>query len=102
MHGAFGGHVMLGSRHRVGRGLGLVSAALTLGLAACGSSTTGSTSNSTLLIGVVAPFTGADAALGPAYFAACLPAARAINNAGGIMGHKVSCQEVDTRGEAAG
>jgi ABC-type branched-subunit amino acid transport system substrate-binding protein len=92
---------MLGSRHRVGRGLGLVSAALTLGLAACGSSTTGSTSNSTLLIGVVAPFTGADAALGPAYFAACLPAARAINNAGGIMGHKVSCQEFDTRGEPA-
>jgi ABC-type branched-subunit amino acid transport system substrate-binding protein len=92
---------MLGSRHRVGRGLGLVSAALTLGLAACGSSTTGSTSNSALLIGVIAPFTGADAALGPAYFAACLPAARAINNAGGIMGHKVSCQEFDTRGEPA-
>jgi ABC-type branched-subunit amino acid transport system substrate-binding protein len=92
---------MLGSRHRVGRGLGLVSAALTLGLAACGSSTTGSTSHSALLIGVIAPFTGADAALGPAYFAACLPAARAINNAGGIMGHKVSCQEFDTRGEPA-
>jgi hypothetical protein len=92
---------MLGSRHRVGRGLALVSAALTLGLAACGSSTTGSTSNSPLLIGVIAPFTGADAALGPAYFAACLPAARAINNAGGIMGHKVSCQEFDTRGEPA-
>ncbi|MEA2638217.1 MAG: hypothetical protein QOE18_1274 [Chloroflexota bacterium] len=92
---------MLGSRHRVGRGLGLVSAALTLGLAACGSTTTGSTSTSPLLIGVVAPFTGADAALGPAYFAACLPAARAINNAGGVMGHKVSCQEFDTRGEPA-
>jgi len=40
---------MLGSRHRVGRGLGLVSAALTLGLAACGSTTTGSTNNSPLL-----------------------------------------------------
>ena len=92
---------MLGSRHRVGRGLGLVSAALTLGLAACGSATTGSTGNSPLLIGVIAPFTGADAALGPAYFAACLPAARAINNAGGVMGHKVSCQEFDTRGEPA-
>jgi ABC-type branched-subunit amino acid transport system substrate-binding protein len=92
---------MLGSRHRVGRGLGLVSAALTLGLAACGSTTTASNSTSPLLIGVIAPFTGADAALGPAYFAACLPAARAINNAGGIRGHKVSCQEFDTRGEPA-
>ena len=54
-----------------------------------------------LLVGVVAPFTGADAALGPAYFAACLPAARAINSAGGVMGHQVSCQQFDTRGEPA-
>jgi branched-chain amino acid transport system substrate-binding protein len=75
---------------------------LTLALAACGSSTpSGSTSKSPLLIGVIAPFTGADAALGPAYFAACLPAARAINGAGGVMGHMVSCQEFDTRGEPA-
>jgi ABC-type branched-subunit amino acid transport system substrate-binding protein len=89
---------MLGLRHRVG--LGLVPV-LALGLAACGSASTGSTANSPLLIGVIAPFTGPDAALGPAYFAACLPAARAINNAGGVMGHKVSCQEFDTRGEPA-
>jgi len=96
---------MLGSRHRVGRGLGLVSAALTLGVAAaCGSTTTGtgpSSNNSPLLVGIVAPFTGVDAALGPAYFAACLPAARAINNAGGVMGHQVQCQQFDTRGEPA-
>src|SRR6202049_4477673 len=96
---------MLGSRHRVGRGLGLVSAALTLGVAAaCGSTTTGtgpSSNNSPLLVGIVAPFTGVDAALGPAYFAACLPAARAINNAGGVMVHQVQCQQFDTRGEPA-
>ncbi|MGA7988399.1 MAG: ABC transporter substrate-binding protein [Candidatus Dormiibacterota bacterium] len=89
---------MLGSRHRYSLGLVPVIA---LGLAACGSGSTGSTSSSPLLIGVIAPFTGPDAALGPAYFAACLPAARAINNAGGVMGHKVSCQEFDTRGEPA-
>ncbi|HVC05912.1 MAG TPA: ABC transporter substrate-binding protein [Candidatus Acidoferrales bacterium] len=89
---------MLGSGHRIG--LGLVPV-LAVGLAACGSGSTGSTSSSALLIGVIAPFTGPDAALGPAYFAACLPAARAINNAGGVMGHKVSCQEFDTRGEPA-
>jgi branched-chain amino acid transport system substrate-binding protein len=93
---------MLASHQRVGRGVGVVFAMLTLALAACGSSTpSGSTSKSPLLIGVIAPFTGADAALGPAYFAACLPAARAINGAGGVMGHMVSCQEFDTRGEPA-
>jgi branched-chain amino acid transport system substrate-binding protein len=95
-------HLMLASHHRVGRGVGVLFAVLTLALAACGSSTPGgSGSTSSLLIGVIAPFTGPDAALGPAYFAACLPAARAINNAGGVMGHKVSCQEFDTRGEPA-
>src|SRR5471030_3229284 len=93
---------MLASHHRVGRGVGVLFAMLTLALAACGSSTSGGSSNtSPLLIGDIAPFTGPDAALGPAYFAACLPAARAINNAGGVMGHKVSCQEFDTRGEPA-
>ncbi len=64
-------------------------------------SSSAATDTSPLLIGIVAPFTGADAALGPAYFAACLPAARAINNGGGIMGHTVSCQQFDTRGEPA-
>jgi branched-chain amino acid transport system substrate-binding protein len=93
---------MHAGRHRIGRGAGLFSA-LTLALAACGggSSSSGSTNTSPLLIGIIAPFTGADAALGPAYYAACLPAARAINNGGGIMGHTVSCQEFDTRGEPA-
>ncbi|MGH7723082.1 MAG: ABC transporter substrate-binding protein [Candidatus Dormibacteria bacterium] len=92
----------LSSQHRP-RSLGTL-AALGLILAACGSEsgTTSSGGNSSpLLVGVVAPFTGADAALGPAYFAACLPAARAINSAGGVMGHTVSCKQFDTRGEPA-
>jgi ABC-type branched-subunit amino acid transport system substrate-binding protein len=93
---------MHAGRHRFGRGAGLLSA-LTLTLAACGggSSSSGSTNTSPLLIGIIAPFTGPDASLGPAYYAACLPAARVINNGGGIMGHTVSCQEFDTRGEPA-
>ena len=89
--------------HRFGRRVGLLPL-LALVLAACGSggsTSSGSGNNSPLLIGIIAPFTGADAALGPAYFAACLPAARAINNGGGIMGHTVSCQQFDTRGEPA-
>jgi ABC-type branched-subunit amino acid transport system substrate-binding protein len=89
--------------HRLGRRVGLLPL-LALVLAACGggsATSSGSGNNSPLLIGIVAPFTGPDAALGPAYFAACLPAARAINSAGGIMGHTVSCQQFDTRGEPA-
>lgn len=52
-------------------------------------------------IAAVAPFTGADAALGPKYQTACLAAAQAINLAGGIMSKKVSCKVVDTRGDPA-
>lgn len=56
---------------------------------------------SPLVVGIVGQFTGADAQLGPAYFAACLPAARIINAAGGVLGHPVVCKEFDTRGEPA-
>lgn len=54
-----------------------------------------------LVVGVLAPFTGPDAALGPAYFAACLPAVREINAAGGVMGHQLTCKQFDTRGDPA-
>ena len=80
------------------------SIALVLVLAACGNGTSSSGNNTgtgPLLVGVIAPFTGADAGLGPAYYAACLPAALTINNNGGVLGHKVSCQQFDTRGEPA-
>src|SRR6202171_30619 len=72
-------------------------------LAGCGgsSSTGGGLGSGPLLVGIIAPFTGADAGLGPAYYAACLPAALSINNNGGVGGRQVSCQKFDTRGEAA-
>ncbi len=67
-----------------------------------GSSSSGSGLGSgALLVGVIAPFTGVDAALGPAYYAACLAAAPSINNNGGVGGRQVSCQQFDTRGEPA-
>src|SRR5207245_6237403 len=43
-------------------------------LAACGASNTptgGGLGSGDLLVGVIAPFTGTDAGLGPAYYAAC-------------------------------
>jgi branched-chain amino acid transport system substrate-binding protein len=55
----------------------------------------------TIVIGVVAPFTGADAALGPKYETACLAASSQINALGGILGQTVKCKTADTRGDPA-
>ena len=49
----------------------------------------------------MAPFSGPDAALGPTYLASCYGATTAINQAGGVLGHKLTCKSVDTRGDPA-
>ncbi|HEY2693550.1 MAG TPA: ABC transporter substrate-binding protein [Streptosporangiaceae bacterium] len=90
-------------------GPAVLAAALAVGMSACGSSGSGSTSGgnssgptgSTLTVGDVAPFSGVDAALGPTYLASCYGATSAINKAGGVLGHKLACKSVDTRGEPA-
>jgi branched-chain amino acid transport system substrate-binding protein len=89
--------------------LAAVAAAAALALAACSSSSSSSgtaassapASGSTLTVADVAPFSGVDAALGPTYLATCYGATSAINAAGGVMGHKLSCKTVDTRGDPA-
>ncbi|HZU40554.1 MAG TPA: ABC transporter substrate-binding protein, partial [Solirubrobacteraceae bacterium] len=58
-------------------------------------------SGSTLTIADVAPFTGPDAALGPTYLVSCDASVNAINSAGGVLGHKLACKSVDTRGDPA-
>jgi ABC-type branched-subunit amino acid transport system substrate-binding protein len=73
-------------------------------MAACGGGTSSGGSGlgtGDLLVGVIAPFTGADAGLGPAYYAACLAAAPSINSNGGVGSRQVKCQQFDTRGEPA-
>ena len=80
---------------------GLLAAVI---LTACGGgsgSSGGGLGSGDLLVGVLAPFSGADANLGPAYYAACLAAAPEINNGGGVGGRQVKCQQFDTRGEPA-
>jgi len=74
-----------------------------LALAACGGggSSGAGLGSGDLLVGVLAPFSGADAGLGPAYYAACLAAAPSINSNGGVGGRQVKCQQFDTRGEPA-
>jgi len=82
--------------------------AAALALAACssnGSSTASSSaspsSGAKLTVADVAPFSGPDAALGPTYLASCYGATSAINAAGGVLGHMLTCKSVDTRGDPA-
>ena len=72
-------------------------------LAGCGgsSSTGGGLGSGPLLVGVLAPFSGADASFGPRYLAGCYAAALSINGAGGIGGRQLGCQQFDTKGEPA-
>ena len=96
----------------------LAAAALAIALTACGSTKPGTSasnpgaanpgggsspaaSGSSLTIADVAPFSGPDAALGPTYLASCYGATSAINAAGGVLGHKLGCKSVDTRGDPA-
>ncbi len=85
------------------RRLAAVTAVAAVALAACGSTSSGGGSGGSgpLTIADLAPFTGVDAALGPIYLASCFGATRAINNAGGVLGHTVNCKSVDTRGDPA-
>jgi ABC-type branched-subunit amino acid transport system substrate-binding protein len=74
-----------------------------LAVAGCGGSSSGSLApaGAKLIVADVAPFTGTDAALGPTYLVSCDAATNAINNAGGVLGHKFGCKAVDTRGDPA-
>ena len=79
--------------------LALVASMVTLPVA---EGTSGATSfKGSITIASVAPFTGADAALGPKYETACYAAAQAINAAGGVLSKQVKCKTVDTRGDPA-
>ena len=88
------------------------AAILALGVAACSSSSSSSTASttstssaasagSTLTVADVAPVSGPDAALGPTYLASCYGAVSVINANGGVLGHKLACKSVDTRGDPA-
>ena len=81
--------------------IGAVALAATL--AACGSSSSsgGIPSGQKIVFADVAPFSGPDAALGPTYMVSCQGTTAAINKAGGVLGHQVSCTSADTRGDPA-
>ena len=68
---------------------------------ASGGSGAKASAGSSLTVADVAPFTGTDAALGPTYLVSCDAATNAIDTAGGVLGHKLNCKSVDTRGDPA-
>jgi neutral amino acid transport system substrate-binding protein len=77
------------------------SGASASGTAAASGGTSGQPTGSPLTIADVAPFSGPDAALGPTYLASCYGATAAVNAAGGVDGHPLTCKSVDTRGDPA-
>jgi ABC-type branched-subunit amino acid transport system substrate-binding protein len=73
-------------------------------MSACGSSSSGSgvpTQSGNITAGVIAPFTGPAAQFGKLLSAPCFAATDLINQAGGILGKKISCSAIDDTGDAA-
>ena len=78
-----------------------LAVAFTLTMAACSSGTGGNSASGTgtLTIAMVEAFTGANSIDGIAAAAGCYPAARVVDQSGGVLGHKIQCVPVDTRGD---
>ena len=79
----------------------LVAALMTVVATAPSGAALRKSTGGSIVVADVAPFTGADAALGPTYLVACAAATTAIDNAGGVNGSQMSCKSVDTRGDPA-
>ena len=73
-----------------------VLALITAGL---GVQVAGASTKQTLTVAMDVAFTGPTAIDGIAEAAGCYPAVRIINSHGGVLGHKVQCLAVDTRGD---
>jgi len=90
--------------HRLMPALTLLGAA-TLVLAACGGSSSsngsGGSAPKTMNIGVIYPFTGANADQGAIGMAGCLAGVAEVNAAGGVLGGKFACKPSDTKGDPA-
>ncbi len=79
---------------------------LCVSLAACGSNNSGSSggpgggSGSNLVVGDIWPYSGALAEYGIHSQAGCLAAAYTIKQAGGVLGHQISCAEIDDKADS--
>ena len=71
-------------------------------VASCGGAgTSSSSSGGDLVIAAFSPFTGTDPGYGPEQAAGCWAAVRSINDAGGVLGHKMTCVNSDSKGDPA-
>lgn len=94
-------------RHQILRSkalLSFVATTLFLGVSvASGSIASASSkqSKSTLVVAELTTFTGSTSSFGTFAEAGCEPAVDLINKAGGVLGHKLTCQPFDTESDAA-
>jgi len=99
----YGGSTPATRRQTRGRAGALALAvAIALAMTACSSSSTGAkgtTTGGTLTIAMVEAFTGPNSIDGIAAAAGCYPAARVVDESGGVLGHQIQCVPVDTRGD---
>lgn len=62
--------------------------------------TAGAATNAPLVVGDIWPYSGALAEYGLKSQAGCLAAAYVIKKAGGVLGHQITCAEVDDKGDS--
>jgi branched-chain amino acid transport system substrate-binding protein len=89
---------------RAGFFSGAIGLALALAACASGGWPAGGSSaaaSGPLEIAAFSPFTGPNAPYGYFQYTGCVAAVHAINTAGGVMGHDLTCTIVDNRGEPA-
>jgi ABC-type branched-subunit amino acid transport system substrate-binding protein len=94
---------MASRRSRRARASALAAVAvLAVSVTACSSSAQpGAEKDFTLTVAAFNPFSGPDASFGPEMWAGCQAALRAVNAAGGVLGHQIACEAVDTQGVPA-
>ncbi len=64
-----------------------------------GGSSGGGSGSGALQIDSFVPFSGPNASYGDLALSGCYPAAYLINQAGGVLGHQITCTSSDTRGD---
>src|SRR6266516_198965 len=79
----------------------LAAAAFAASGCASSSSQNSGSGSGTMNIGVIYPFTGANADQGAIGMAGCLTGAAEVNAAGGVLGKKFVCKPFDTKGDPA-
>jgi hypothetical protein len=86
------------------RRLLVIAISLLVGVGACSSSATPGSAHgrgATLVIGMINPFSGSNAEFGQEMAAGCIAAVQVINAHGGVLGDKLRCAVVDSKGDPA-